>query len=157
MPYPRISALLNNCALHALTPEITARIHTIASQPQAQQHDLNAPHQYMYQRLQAHFQVFYNVEERFTWHHFSVLLHHYNPFDAQILLAPVLRSLLEETMQSSDKQETITLMRVGQDIPYESNDHFIQTQTQLSETNGRYSSLTPEIVSLFLRLPWVFL
>lgn len=78
MPLPRLSATLNNCALHALTPELKDEIAQIAANRELSLHIAPA-----YQLLKNQFALFYGLEE-LTFHDFNRILQGYNDFKVDL-------------------------------------------------------------------------
>lgn len=87
---PKVSPVLNNCALHALTPEIKQIVLEIA----ANNGSINPLYDKHYEQLKAAFIKFYDLDAELSWQEFANILQRYNAFDIQIILAPVLRNLL---------------------------------------------------------------
>ena len=143
MPQIKLSAILNNCPLHSLVPEIVGEINKFAINGA-----YNNNHNASYNDLKRHFALFYALPpEGFTWKQFAALLNEYNPFDTQLLLSPVLRSLLKTIMTP---HEDTFVSALGND--FGSNEEYISASTELLPT-GRYRSLSPDELFLFLAKP----
>ena len=94
MPFPKLSAVLNNCPLHALTPEIREEILKFATID-----EYNNNHNAHYENLKKDFASVYGFNpETFSWKQFGGILNLYNPFDTQILMGPVLRLFSKRAM-----------------------------------------------------------
>ena len=133
VPEPRISAIMNNCLLHAITPELCLMISTMSDEI------LQAYPGY--EHLKKSFADFYQLPEDFDWQHFSQLLSQYNPFDVQMILGPVLRRVIEEN-----------LVNVAEDhdaFDGKTKQEFVEDMLTLGE-NGRYQMLDPFILMNFL-------
>jgi hypothetical protein len=132
MPMPRISPIMNNCLLHALTPELVAIISSRYEEIQGNT---------AYEVLKTTFINFYQLPDDFSWPNFSELLSQYNPFDVQIIFGPVLRKVIEENLGDVKEEhpgfEGLTKQQ------------FIQQILTLGE-NGRYAILDPYSLSPFL-------
>ncbi|HVT62711.1 MAG TPA: hypothetical protein VHD33_04400 [Legionellaceae bacterium] len=146
MPYPHLSAALNNCSLHGLTPELCQQISTITA-------NSNADYAPAYEKLKEKFIVFYGFES-LTWFDFCLLLGAYNPFDVQIILGPVLRMVMADYMREKTEQTTISRMADERFSGDDNNERFIEEKTCLQD-NGRYSSLSPDELFVFLAEPFV--
>lgn len=107
MPYPKISATLNNCALHSMTPEIKEQVAHFAGNPNYDNHN-----NLEYNKLKDTFAQFYGLEkESFTWQKFNQILQSYNPYDTQIILGPVLREFMKEPLIDSAQQAERALLQ----------------------------------------------
>lgn len=134
MPHPKLSAILNNCPLHALTPEIKSEVIKYS----ADEHYDNV-HNAQYIALKNLFAAFYELNpETFSWEHFANLLKNYNAFDTQIILGPVLRLYMKEAMVH---EEIVPILAIAQDITPE---EYIQSKTELNLNTNRYESLSPD-------------
>lgn len=123
MPEPRISAIMNNCLLHSITPELVLIIQQISQSNQP------TPG---YDLLKQLFVEFYQIKDNFSWQDFSNLLNHYNPFDRQILFGPVLREYMAEILETCE--EGILDGRTKKQF----NSEFLTLGD-----NGRYATLDP--------------
>ena len=157
MPLPRISGVLNNCALHVLTPELRTQINLLADADSAM------PREFMptYELLKAEFAEFYQIQpDNFTWPAFDALLAMHNDFDLQMILGPVLRNVMAKNMQHD--RENANLTRLGDDGSYlngvtlrgDETDNelihlFIHYKTSI-QPNGRYVSLSPDEMFKFV-------
>lgn len=155
---PKCSALLNNCLLHSLTPEIKEEIQKFAAEPK-----YDNKHNEAYNQLKNCFADFYKLDkESFDWKLFSDTLNRYNPFDLQLLLGPVLRKFSAEQMESELRaaQQKSTLPRFNSIATSEAqhdkqlpddeqlykncNDiprRYIQIHSTINPRTARYSSL----------------
>lgn len=133
--YPALSAALNNCALHALTPEIRADVESLATDEAA----FSPLFKSGYEILKDQFQAFYFSDRAtpFTWQNFDEVLSCYNAFDIQIVLGPVLRRTLGINIASNS------------DLDEETRQAFIKTLADL-QAHGRYDSLSPDELHGFL-------
>lgn len=144
MPFPKLSAVLNNCPVHSFTPELRQEIRKIAALTGS-----GDPYPALffdaYTSLKTHFAMFYQLEpvENFSWADFDHLLDSYNAFDIQILLGPVLRRAMANAM-TIDVDTTLILKPDDQ-----STEDFIASYTNL-QTNGRYRTLPPDELYVFL-------
>ncbi|MCX7091339.1 MAG: phage holin family protein [Legionellales bacterium] len=140
--HPKISAALNNCPLHVLTPELRADIKSLAENEEA----FPAKFKPAYETLKAQFSAFYlsDREESFSWQEFHTLLLSYNEFDIQILFGPVLRSVMAVNIRASREQ---LFSIYGMDD--EEQEKFISAKTSLQD-NGRYESLSPDEVFVYV-------
>ena len=126
-----------------MVPEIVGEINKFAINGA-----YNNNHNASYNDLKRHFALFYALPpEGFTWKQFAALLNEYNPFDTQLLLSPVLRSLLKTIMTP---HEDTFVSALGND--FGSNEEYISASTELLPT-GRYRSLSPDELFLFLAKP----
>ena len=140
MPYPKLSALLNNCALHALTPEIKEQVLLFASVP-----SYDNQHNDQYGRLKNVFATFYGIEPTsLTWTAFSKILTKYNAFDTQILLGPVLRLFMKEEIRAHEQTE---IRAMAQSVGV---DEYIDNLTEIHPITARFSSLSPEDLSVYI-------
>lgn len=142
MVYPHISTILNNCPLNLLTPELIIEIKKrAAAKEYTNRYDAN------YDLLRNKFAEFYEIDgNQFSWQDFSLLLDQYNPFDVQIILGPVLRLFIAQTMQ------------VNPELPHyidESLEDFIKKKTLIT-ADGRYDSLSPDEIFTHLSKPLGF-
>lgn len=95
MPYPpKLSPVLNNCALHAFVPEITNEIDRYAGHVARR-----TSHTPYYEKLKDIFAQHYQLPVPFSFKQFSDLLHSYNPHDRQIIIGPVLRKFMRKTAE----------------------------------------------------------
>lgn len=150
MPYPRLSPALNNCAMHALTPEICAQVHLYAGN-----HAYDNQHNPEYLRLKAVFAEFYGYDDadRFTWTMFSDTLNFYNAFDVQLVLGPVLRLFMKGSMvaDAETADSFIQLTALADDVSVED---YINGYTQISVAlNGRYRTIAPDELAKYVGNP----
>ncbi len=151
MPYPKISATLNNCPLHVFTPALRDQIAALA------QTDARHPYRAKYELLKTYFAQFYQISESdLTWQTFHNLLSSYNPFDLQIILGPVLRVFLRGAMSQKDPETLDILAMLMIEHPDMDPEAFITSQTEILPPDGRYESLSPEETYLFLARPLGF-
>lgn len=142
MPFPRLSALFNNCALHALTPEICAEVKKYAVNT-----NYDNQHNPEYLRLKGIFADYYGFGE-FDWEYFAEILDFYNPFDAQLILGPVLRVFMKESLRRNEF--TPWLAEVDGISLEQYIDNYTETSTALG---GRYRSLAPDELSTHVASP----
>ena len=135
MPYPRLSAIINNCGLHALTPEIKAEILRFGAIVN-HQNGYNA----QYEQLKAAFARYYGFTN-LNWKEFSDILNSYNPFDTQMILGPVLRLFMKEQLESNPETPE-NARRAGK-----STHDFIKYHTEFDPRSRRYSSLETEDIA----------
>ncbi|CAM2861691.1 hypothetical protein [Legionella worsleiensis] len=136
MSFPKISAVLNNCPLHALTPEIKDEILKFGENELYENAYLQA-----YSDLKNKFAVFYGfAPEEFTWKSFAEILLSYNAFDTQIILGPVLRSFMKDHMTHDDFVSV--LAQANNTTP----EQYINRMAELQDDTGRYASLAPDEV-----------
>ncbi len=134
MPFPKLSAVLNNCPLHALSPEIKTEVLRYAADT-----DYSNIQDEGYQSLKNCFAQFYGFNPAvFSWVDFGKILDSYNAFDTQIILGPVLRSFMKESMY---KEEMVGLIAAADNKPVE---ELITQFTEIDPNNGRYYSLAPD-------------
>ena len=133
--YPALSGVLNNCALHALTPEIRADVESLATDEAA----LPPLFKSGYEILKDQFQAFYFPDRTtpFTWQNFHEVLSCYNAFDIQIVMGPVLRRALGVNIATNTSLDEDT------------RQIFIKALADLQE-HGRYGSLSPDELHGFL-------
>jgi hypothetical protein len=140
MPFPKLSAVLNNCPLHSLTPEIKSEIVQFGNNEHYDNH-----HNDQYIILKNKFAAFYELDpEAFTWKQFANLLENYNAFDSQIILGPVLRSFMKEPMA---EDEMVPMIAEANEIETEA---YINSKTELNPNTSRYESLSPDEVFSFV-------
>ncbi|WED44560.1 hypothetical protein [Legionella cardiaca] len=141
MPFPKLSAILNNCPLHALTPELKEEIIKLGG-------DSKRDHQYRkdYELLKRKFAEFYGIPPHsFTFEQFAEILNRYNAFDTQILLGPVLRQFMNVKMQQEKHDPTGFVAMLA--LTYSKSEEIIISEaTEINENTGRYASLGPEQV-----------
>ncbi|MFT4060170.1 MAG: hypothetical protein QM652_11555 [Legionella sp.] len=139
MPEPSISAVLNNCGLHIITPELRQAIKQRATQP-------NQPNSVAYNRLLETFIRYYGLRPPFNWSNLDQLLDAYpNAFDMQMIFGPVLRLFLNESLQACDEDE-----RVNFGIEN------INQLTMLDVATARYASLGSDIIYAYIAKPLGF-
>ncbi|KTD72716.1 hypothetical protein Ltuc_0563 [Legionella tucsonensis] len=140
---PKISAVLNNCALHLFTPEIKAEIEKFAANK-----SYNNNHNDQYDVLKNIFAKFYGFSpEEFTYAQFSNILENYNLHDCQLLLGPVLRQYIKTTMT---KEDIVELFAISIDV---SPQEYIKLKTEIDASTGRYDSLSPDEIAVFIGNP----
>jgi hypothetical protein len=144
MPIPRISAVLNNCPLHALTPELLEEIRLLSNKTL----NLTLALRANYSILKATFVAFYHMEGGLTWTAFYELLAAQNPFDLQLILGPVLRKVMQ-IMMRQDQGAVAIAQAADEHFAGASIEGFIQYKTEL-QADGRYASLSPDEVFAFL-------
>ncbi|MBL7480202.1 hypothetical protein [Legionella bononiensis] len=136
MPFPKLSAVLNNCPLHALTPEIKDEILKFG-----ENEHYNNQHRAGYINLKNKFAAFYGFDpSEFTWNKFAGILSCYNAFDIQIILGPVLRSLMKDPMS---QDEFVPGVAMTNDMTTE---EYINSMTEIQPHTSRYASLAPDEV-----------
>jgi len=139
MPMPKISAVLNNCALHAITPEIREVVQSGTSPLQEFREG--------YEWLKQCFAEYYKFEN-LEWSHFAEILSSYNPFELQIILGPVLREFMDVTINRSENGGTVSALAVSSGIKPE---NYKTTLTTIqSDKHGRYQDLSPDEVQIFI-------
>ena len=147
MPKPKLSAALNNCALHAFAPEIKNQIQAFSADPA-----LNAPHRAQYEILKDTFADFYGFDKKnFSFAQFSKVLNQYNAYDSQIILGPVLREFMKSTVKNVDDDDHLIALALASGK--ENVEQYIQSCTEISPNTARYESLSPEEVALFIGKP----
>ncbi|KTD11892.1 hypothetical protein Lgra_1350 [Legionella gratiana] len=136
MPYPKLSPVLNNCPLHAITPELKNEIikfKTIA--PYDNGHNVD------YELLKNKFATFYGFPpDTFTWSKFADVLEKYNEFDTQIIMGPVLREFMKDKMPGD---EFVKMVAGANELPIEQH---ISNMTEINAHTARYESLSPDEV-----------
>lgn len=151
MPYPKLSSVLNNCAVHSLTPEICAQVSEYARDPH-----YNNQHNPEYLRLKAVFAEFYGFErDSFTWKEFSDTLNFYNGFDRQLVLGPVLRSFMKGSMiTDSTRAESFIPILAELAQPPLSAEGYINSHTETSDQEqGRYPHMAPDQLAQYVGIP----
>lgn len=148
MPLPRISGVLNNCPLHALTPELRTEINLLANGSSTVSRDFMPA----YELLKTTFAEFYNISSNaFTWQAFNALLNKHNDFDLQMILGPVLRSVMAAQMRA-DQDKTNVALWADEDANDMDFDTFIDYKTGI-QADGRYASMSPDELFTFLAGP----
>lgn len=148
MPLPRISGVLNNCPLHALTPELRTEINLLANGGSTVSRDFMPA----YALLKTTFAEFYNISSNaFTWQAFNALLNKHNDFDLQMILGPVLRSVMAAQMRA-DQDKTNVALWADEDANDMDFDTFIDYKTGI-QADGRYASMSPDELFTFLAGP----
>lgn len=142
--HPKISAALNNCPLHILTPELRSDIKRLAQN----ENEFPAQFRPAYDILREKFLAFYlpdiylpDRKDIISWAKFHDCLESYNEFDIQILFGPVLRQIMADNMRNSTQLRNTC-------EPGKEKDE-ISFKTSLQE-NGRYQSLSPDEVFIFV-------
>jgi hypothetical protein len=145
MPKPKLSAALNNCALHALVPAILEQVQAFAINP-------NKPHKAQYESLKNAFAEFYGFDKnKFSFDQFSKVLNNYNAYDSQIVLGPVLREFMKSPVKDGDDEERLLTLAIGANE--ESVDDYIRSITEMVPQTARYESLSPQEVALLVGKP----
>jgi hypothetical protein len=140
MPFPKLSAALNNCSLHAVTPELKDEIIKFGEIS-----DYNNNHNDDYELLKSKFAAFYNIEsENFTWGKFANILKNYNAFDIQIIMGPVLRKFMADKMNGNE------FVQIVAEANYKDVDEYIKGMTEVNPQTGRYESLAPDEVFTYI-------
>ena len=148
MPFSRISGVLNNCPLHVLTPELRAEIVLLANGCSTLSPDF-IPN---YEVFKTKFAEFYQINpSSFSWENFAACIKDHNDFDLQMILGPVLRSVLAEKMRK-DQENTVLYQAADERFCDADIDDFIDYKTQIQE-NGRYASLSPDEMFTFVAGP----
>ncbi|KTD57219.1 hypothetical protein [Legionella shakespearei] len=134
MPFPKLSAVLNNCPLHALTPEIKEELLKFREHA-----DYDNKHNADYLLLKDKFAAFYGFNPaEFSWKQFADVLGSYNAFDTQIIMGPVLRLFMKDKMISND---FIAIIAQANEV---SPEELIKNYTDLNPKTARYESLAPD-------------
>ncbi|MGV3740670.1 MAG: hypothetical protein ACO1N3_05220 [Gammaproteobacteria bacterium] len=141
MTQPRITHILNNGPLHVLTPELRQEIKLLARD----QSNLKPQFMPAYEALKRRFAEFYEFSspETFSWQQFAALVDSCSLFDLQLVLGPVLRSVMLDTMEAN-KAKLVGYVEEGNDV-----DSTITEYTTLLE-DGCYAFLHPDLVFTFL-------
>lgn len=146
MSKPKLSAALNNCALHAFVPSIKAQVLAYSTDSTSEN-----PHKKQYELLKDTFAEVYGFDKnKFSFAQFSALLKKYNEHDSQIILGPVLRQFMKSSAKNVDEDNLLALA-VASDK--ENVDSYISSLTDISPHAGRYESLSPQEVALFIGQP----
>lgn len=148
MPFPSISGVLNNCPLHVLTPELRTEIQSLADES----YDLSVEVKEKYEILKTEFALFYDIDpSNFSWKRFYARLENHNGFDLQIILGPVLRKFMAKMMEN---HSSTAIAQAGDERFVEkSTAEFIAYKTEVQEEDGRYASLSPDEMFLFVAAP----
>jgi hypothetical protein len=136
----KLSAHQNNCALHAITPELKAEILALAD-PEHQEQSTRIAE---YERLKTCFEQHYDVPEM-NFEQFGNILKKYNDFDLQIIMGPVLRDFLKIKLEE-DRE------RLGDYVVDVTVDQFIAQKTSLM-ANGRYNGLNLDELAKYVAAP----
>ena len=138
MPYPKLSASLNNCPLHALTPEIKDQVLNFALNKEY----ING-HNAQYERLKNIVANGYEIApDTFTWQQFADILKRYNAFDTQIIMGPILRTFMKEPI-ATDSRENQGLLVIGENV---SAEKLMSHLTDIDPVTSRYKSLSPDVL-----------
>ncbi|MFY7698384.1 MAG: hypothetical protein ACOVQX_06200 [Legionella sp.] len=138
MTYPKLSATLNNCGLHALTPELKLEILKFSK-------DAIYSNKFVadYLLLKNQFAQYYGFDEKkFTWVDFGLILSCYNAFDTQLILGPVLRKFMA--------------VKIGQDTdlvsfyPERDPNETISELTAIDASTHRYANLGPDQIMAYV-------
>ncbi|MCW8451384.1 hypothetical protein [Legionella quinlivanii] len=143
MAYPKISALLNNCPMHFLTPEIVQECLKRGSDSSYSrpQDDVN------YERLKQTFAASYLEGKEISWPELAKLLRQYNPFDQQIILGPVLRQFMADSMKVDHDLPAFFEDRAGLEA-------YIRKMSEpVPELQNRFYSASPDEISTFVAAP----
>lgn len=143
MTLPKLTPILNNCALHALTPELKIEINKFANDEH-----YNNKNNANYNLLKNHFAAFYGFNaEEFTWKQFATLLNSYNPFDTQVLMGPVMRQFIKEQLEAN---ELTIVCAIDKGL---SKEAYIKLLTEVSDSSGRYTSIAYDELSMSVAGP----
>lgn len=146
MPYPKISAALNNCPLHAITPELVQEIYRFAKDEHYNNHHNDA-----YAELKNSFARFYGFNPHaFSWKHFAGILKQYNPFDIQIMMGPVLRDFMAAQLNKPGIYEKLP-PKAGRDRA-----GAIREYTEIDPGTARYISLDQDDLAILVCNPLGF-
>ncbi|RAP36915.1 hypothetical protein B1207_05645 [Legionella quinlivanii] len=143
MAYPKISALLNNCPMHFLTPEIVQECLKRGSDGSYSrpQDDVN------YERLKQTFAATYLEGKEISWPELAELLRQYNPFDQQIILGPVLRQFMADSMKVDHELPAFFEDKAGLEA-------YIRKMSEpVPELQNRFHSAGPHEISTFVAAP----
>ncbi|WP_133138435.1 hypothetical protein [Legionella genomosp. 1] len=143
MAYPKISALLNNCPMHFLTPEIVQECMKRGSDGSYSrpQDDVN------YERLKQTFAATYLEGKEISWTELAELLRQYNPFDQQIILGPVLRQFMADSMKVDLALPDFFEDKTGLEA------YIRQMSEPVPELQNRFHSASPDEISTFVAAP----
>ena len=134
MTEPKLSAVLNNCPLHALTPEIKREISRIANNEGGR--NQNYPN---YVELKRHFAEYYQLDPNaLSWQQFAAILNEYNAFDVQIIMGPVLRSFMKNQLTQHELLSVLAEEQRCSPIEY------VNKFTEIDGNTARYRSLSPD-------------
>lgn len=140
MPQPKLSAKLNNCPLHAITPELKTEILKFGKNE-----SYDNGHNGAYEDLKRAFSTYYGFSSKaFTWAKFANILNRYNAFDTQIMMGPVLRLCMKNAMSKDGFVPTLA------EIEGKSTEGYIDEITEIDPNTGRYDSLSPDQVSQYV-------
>ncbi|MBA2656202.1 MAG: hypothetical protein H0U70_04370 [Tatlockia sp.] len=147
---PKISGLLNNCALNCALPTLLKTIDILA---ELEQKGSITPYPIIdsYTLLKENFAEYYGITEveKFDFREFSKFLIPFSFHAKEIIFAPVLRKIISYTATKSPKAEAEFSMQI-----IDENDLFMQkdigvTLSQLHE-DGRYPELSIEEANVYL-------
>ena len=142
---PQLSACLNNCPVHALTPEITQQVALFASND-----GYNNGNNPEYERLKTTFAEYYGIEPgTFNWQDFNRTLQHYNAWDVQHVLGPVLRKFMKAPIESHEFTAGLAISEGKTEAEY------IASLTEI-QNNCRYNTLSPDQVAMYIGFPLGF-
>ncbi len=118
---PELSATLHNCSVHAITPEIKELVLALGEFPNGDRSAYEAVtkgNYIAYALLKTTFAEHYGINPKeFNWQDFSRTLQHYNAWDVQHVLGPVLRKFMAKIMKQhvadSDSSEIARGIRQG--------------------------------------------
>ena len=140
MPFPKLSAVFNNCPLHALTPEIKEQVLRFAAIK-----GYDNGHNDQYEQLKVAFATFYDIDPTvLDWQQFAGILNSYNAFDTQIILGPVLRLYMKDEVGGNDD---IGIIAGAYDMSVE---QYLAHLTEVNPANARYFSLSPDEVAAYV-------
>lgn len=114
MPLPRITGLLNNCALNAALPILLNEIEKLSEQERAGALNIDSHNIIVksYERLKTIFaeQYGFNTNPTFTWQAFHVFLSAHSFYENEIILAPILRNFIAQIGATSG-YDNVSLLR----------------------------------------------
>ncbi len=140
MPFPKLSAVFNNCPLHALTPEIKEQVLRFAAIK-----GYDNGHNDQYEQLKVAFATFYDIDPTvLDWQQLAGILNSYNAFDTQIILGPVLRLYMKDEVGGN---EDIGIIAMTNDMSVE---QYLAHLTEVNPANARYFSLSPDEVAAYV-------
>jgi len=118
---PELSATLHNCSVHAITPEIKELVLALGKLPNGNHkayEEVTKGNYSAYELLKTTFAEHYGINPKeFNWQDFSRTLQHYNAWDVQHVLGPVLRKFMAKIMNQhvadSDVSDIARKIRQG--------------------------------------------
>lgn len=152
MPYQKMSAILNNCPLHTLAPELTQEIIKFS---QDSQYDNGFNPAYLHLK-NCFAEVFKLQSDTFTWQAFAGILSNYNPFDIQILMGITLRRFMKDQLKHN-----VIFKEMHQGLPSEDMQHAIDDDTEIvtedkDPEKARYRSLSSDQMFAYAYAPLGF-